>query len=241
MMHTHTHTHTPHTHTHTHTHHHHHHQTTTTTTTRKRRLPLQKESTDQSHHVLQSRHLGAVTSEVLAVRRLQHNSCTWKLSTGNTLSNRLLLLLFLLLCCRCSCCYAVVVLVAMLSLFLLLCCCCSCCYAVVAGQVLNVPATCTCCSETDMLNRFSTRCNIYKLKTTLAISASHSTLTPGQPLPAFALQRQAPGRAASRVSICKLLVFFFFFFCIPSYISGVHHFGRNVCVYNSIFLIHPYW
>ena len=40
----------------------------------------------------------------------------------------------------------------------------------------------------------------------LSISPSHSILTPGQPVPALTLQRQAPGRVASGVPMFKSLV-----------------------------------
>ena len=45
-----------------------------------------------------------------------------------------------------------------------------------------------------------------KLQIKLSISPSHSILTPGQPVPALTLWRQAPGRVASEVSIFKSLV-----------------------------------
>ena len=42
-----------------------------------------------------------------------------------------------------------------------------------------------------------------KLQIQLSISPSHSILTPGQPVPALTLQRQAPGRVATGVPIFK--------------------------------------
>ena len=41
------------------------------------------------------------------------------------------------------------------------------------------------------------------LQVTLSISSSDSILTPGQPVPALTLHRQAPGRAAIGVAIVK--------------------------------------
>ena len=46
----------------------------------------------------------------------------------------------------------------------------------------------------------------YKLQTKLSISPNHSILTPGRPVPALTLERQAPGRVATGVPIFKLLV-----------------------------------
>ena len=45
-----------------------------------------------------------------------------------------------------------------------------------------------------------------KLHIQLSISPGHSILTPGQPVPALTLYRQAPGRVATGVSILKSLV-----------------------------------
>ena len=45
-----------------------------------------------------------------------------------------------------------------------------------------------------------------KMQIKRSISPSHSILTPGQPLPALTLERQAPGRVATGVPIFKSLV-----------------------------------
>ena len=45
-----------------------------------------------------------------------------------------------------------------------------------------------------------------KLQIKLSTSPSQGILTPGQPVPALTLSRQAPGRVASRVTILKSLV-----------------------------------
>ena len=75
---------------------------------------------------------------------------------------------------------------------------------------------CTCC---------------HRLK--LRVSTSHSLFTPGQPVIALNSTMPAPAKVNTRVPMFLLLFLcsklhlwgspFFFFFCIPSYISGVHH------------------
>ena len=46
----------------------------------------------------------------------------------------------------------------------------------------------------------------YKLQVKRSLSPSHSTLTPGLPVPVLTLNRQASGRVATKVSIFKSLV-----------------------------------
>ena len=46
----------------------------------------------------------------------------------------------------------------------------------------------------------------YKLQIQRSTSTSHSILTPGRLVPALTLQRQAPGRVATGVSMFKSLV-----------------------------------
>ena len=53
---------------------------------------------------------------------------------------------------------------------------------------------CTCC-HTEI-----------KLQIKLSVSPNHSILTPGRPVPALTLKRQAPGRVATGVPIFKSLV-----------------------------------
>ena len=70
------------------------------------------------------------------------------------------------------------------------------------GWLLNVPATGSCISGTDLLRQFyvlphwdrSCRSNF---------PSSHSILTPGRPIPALTLKRQAPGRVATGVPMFK--------------------------------------
>ena len=67
-----------------------------------------------------------------------------------------------------------------------------------------------------------------------AVSPSYCVLTPGQPVQVLTLQRQAPDRVAARVQIFQSLVFFFF--CVPSYITGVHHSSSPTSVFPAISL-----
>ena len=69
---------------------------------------------------------------------------------------------------------------------------------------LNVPATCKCISETDLLNF-----TCYHTETEVAdqtFHLTHSMLTPGQPVLALTLYHQAHGWVATEVPIFKSLV-----------------------------------
>ena len=80
----------------------------------------------------------------------------------------------------------------------------------------------------------------WKLQIQFDISPSHTTQTLGQPVLALILWRQAPGTAATKEQVFFWwLVWFhrgkgdlipFIFFYVPSYISGVHHFGWEFCL-----------
>ena len=64
--------------------------------------------------------------------------------------------------------------------------------------LLNVPATCECFSD-------NFTCCHTEIKIKLSTSPSHSILTPGRPVPALTLERQAPGRVATGVPIFESL------------------------------------
>ena len=70
-------------------------------------------------------------------------------------------------------------------------------YECISGCLLNVPAAYECISGTDLLRH---------LQIKLFISPSHGIQTPGQPIPALTLYRQAPIRVATGLSIFKSLV-----------------------------------
>ena len=52
----------------------------------------------------------------------------------------------------------------------------------------------------------SDMCKCCHTEIKLYISPSHSILTPGQPIPALILERQAPGRVAKGVPVCESLL-----------------------------------
>ena len=67
--------------------------------------------------------------------------------------------------------------------------------------------TSQCISGTDLLLTILRAVTLrQRLQIQLSTSPSHSILTPGQPVPALTLQRQAPGRLATGVPILKSLV-----------------------------------
>ena len=75
----------------------------------------------------------------------------------------------------------------------------------------------------------------WKLQIKLAVSTNHSLQTPGKPVLALTLQCQSSGRVATRVPVSKSLVFFFIFFSVPTYVSGVHHFGWDFYTCDNFF------
>ena len=69
--------------------------------------------------------------------------------------------------------------------------------AVVGGWLPNVPATCLCNSEADLLTvLYGAATLIKELLVKHAISSSHSILTPVKPNLAWSLKYQTPGRVA---------------------------------------------